>query len=190
MTYTIADAARRFFGVDFADLARREQAVVGHFVRRQRTSRDIGRALEERLTLGEKLADRVAAFGGSWAFILFFSGVLLCWVALNSWLLPHVGEPSFDPYPYILLNLVLSMLAAFQAPVILMSQNRQAAKDRATAAHDYEVNLKAEMEIMLLHEKLDALRQQQLDELLRLQTAQLDLLRELMDGRARSAPTE
>jgi uncharacterized membrane protein len=179
MKYTIADAARRFFGADLADLARREQEVLGHFVRRQHTSRDIHKALEERLTFGEWLADRVAAFGGSWGFILFFSGVLLCWVALNSWLLPRAGELSFDPYPYILLNLVLSMLAAFQAPVILMSQNRQAAKDRATAAHDYEVNLKAELEIMLLHEKLDSLRQRQWEDLLRLQAEQLDLLRQL-----------
>ena len=99
----------------------------------------------------------MAAVGGSWAFIIGFGAVIVGWVGLNSILLTRMGEP-FDPYPYIFLNLLLSMLAAIQAPVIMMSQNRQAEKDRLAATHDYEVNLKAEIEIMALHDKLDQLR--------------------------------
>src|SRR5689334_20164279 len=103
-------------------------------------------AFEPELKFGERLADRVAAFGGSWTFIIIFWLALIAWVVLNSYVLRDSGE-SFDPYPYILLNLFLSMLAAFQAPIIMMSQNRQAAKDRQQAARDYEVNRRAEIEI-------------------------------------------
>lgn len=105
----------------------------------------------DQLTFGQRLADRVAALGGSWTFISLFGAVLFLWIALNWFLLLRLNS-TFDPYPYILLNLVLSMLAAIQAPVILMSQNRQAHRDRLDAEHDYEVNLKAELEIMALHE--------------------------------------
>jgi uncharacterized membrane protein len=108
-------------------------------------------------TFGERVADRVAAFGGSWRFIISFGIVLLGWILINSvWL---IRTPPFDPYPFILLNLVLSCLAALQAPVIMMSQNRQEAKDRQRAQNDYLINLKAELEIRSLHQKLDALRQ-------------------------------
>ena len=107
----------------------------------------------------------MAKFGGSWAFIMLFAAVLVCWVVLNSYILINYNK-AFDPYPYILLNLFLSMLASIQAPVILMSQNRQGEKDRLNAEHDYEVNLKAELEIMLLHEKVDLLREGQWSELL------------------------
>ena len=117
----------------------------------------------------------MARFGGSWTFVGLFAAVMLAWVALNALLLVNRGR-TFDPYPYILLNLFLSMLAAIQAPVILMSQNRQSEKDRISAEHDYEVNLKAELEIMLLHEKIDALREKQWDELLQIQKEQLMLL--------------
>ena len=103
-------------------------------------------------TLGERLADRVAEFGGSWTFIMIFAGFLFCWAFINSELL---GTKAFDPYPYIFLNLMLSMLAAIQAPIIMMSQNRQAARDRFEASKDYEVNLKAEIELMALHHKID-----------------------------------
>ena len=109
---------------------------------------------EERLTFGERIADKVATFGGSWTFIITFGCVLLVWIVLNSILL---ATRPFDPYPYILLNLVLSMLAALQAPVIMMSQNRQAAKDRLKADLDYEVNMKAELEVAQLHRKIDRL---------------------------------
>lgn len=102
----------------------------------------------------------MAVFGGSWTFILLFGAVLLAWIALNSLILARIAKP-FDPYPFIFLNLVLSALAALQAPVIMMSQNRQAARDRLDARHDYEVNLKAELEILAPHEKLDALCQEQ-----------------------------
>ena len=101
---------------------------------------------------GERIADKIAKLGGSWTFILLFLGFLTVWVAMNVWLL---GRDAFDPYPFIFLNLVLSMIAAIQAPVIMMSQNRQSQRDRLEAAHDYQVNLKAEIEIMALHEKLD-----------------------------------
>jgi uncharacterized membrane protein len=105
-------------------------------------------------TRGERIADKVASFGGSWTFIGIFCVVLVAWMALNTWML---AERAFDPYPYILLNLMLSCLAALQAPVILMSQNRQAARDRRRSEEDYEVNLKAELEIKALHEKIDQL---------------------------------
>jgi len=114
------------------------------------------RSHDEERTRGERLADTVARFGGSWTFIIVFALVLLAWVALNTWIL---AARAFDPYPYILLNLFLSCLASIQAPVILMSQNRQAARDRQRAEQDYEVNLAAELEIKALHEKIDRLSQ-------------------------------
>ncbi len=112
---------------------------------------------EERLTFGQRIADRVAAFGGSWTFIITFAVILLSWVVLNSLIL---AKRAFDEYPYILLNLFLSMLAALQAPVIMMSQNRQSAKDRLKADLDYEVNLKAELEVAQLHRKIDRLNEE------------------------------
>ncbi len=124
-------------------------------------SRDPNLACEEMATFGERIADRIVSFGGSWAFIILFAIVFMVWVALNSFVLMMRGA-AFDPYPYILLNLALSTIAAFQAPIIMMSQNRQATKDRIAAAHAYEVNLKMEMEIDKLHEKIDALRDEQL----------------------------
>jgi len=130
-------------------------------------------------TFGQRAADAVARFGGSWTFIAVFVLVLALWVGLNSWFLLRDGHKPFDPFPYILLNLFLSMLAAIQAPVILMSQNRQAEKDRLTAQHDYEVNLKAELEIMALHEKMDAFKLQ----LVELQQEQLRLLNALCSER-------
>ena len=119
---------------------------------RTQVTRNVNIEAEERLTLGQRLADRVAAFGGSWPFILLFGAVMVLWIAVNTWVL---AERPFDPYPYILLNLVLSMLAALQAPIIMMSQNRQAAKDRLQADLDYRINLKAELEVAHLHKKLD-----------------------------------
>jgi uncharacterized membrane protein len=119
---------------------------------------------EPPLTYGQRVADRVAAFGGSWPFLFCFGAALLGWIFLNSALLGR-WHREFDPYPYILLNLFLSMLAAVQAPVIMMSQNRQAAKDRIQAGHDYAVNLKAELEISELQAKLDAVRADQLHDI-------------------------
>jgi uncharacterized membrane protein len=150
-----------------------ERRVMAHVVRRTRTARDVNAEFDEQMGFGERLADRIATFGGSWSFILMFLAVLLGWIAWNS------ERASFDPYPFILLNLVLSCLAAMQAPVIMMSQNRMAAKDRLDARHDYEVNLKAEMEIMQLHGKLDELQQRAWSQLIELQQAQLEALQRI-----------
>lgn len=139
-------------------------------------STDTNATFDERLTLGQRLADRVAAVGGSWAFIIAFGLFLVVWASINL----ALARRAPDPYPFIFLNLLLSMLAAIQAPIIMMSQNRQAAKDRLVAAHDYEVNLKAELEIMALHDKLDQLRTEQLERLLKKQQEQIDLVAEVL----------
>ena len=140
------------------------------------TSRNINKEFEDSLTPGERWSDRLADFGGSWTFISLFIGLLVIWMGVNSWLL--LTKP-FDPYPYILLNLVLSCLAAIQAPVILMSQNRQEAKDRLRAEHDYEINLKAEIEIRKLHEKIDHLLMHQWQRLMEIQQLQVNLMEEI-----------
>jgi uncharacterized membrane protein len=133
-------------------LDERERRVIARVARRVHTARNLNQVFEERLTFGERLADKVAAVGGSWRFIIGFGLFLVAWAAANT-----VAAISLDPYPFIFLNLLLSMLAAVQAPVIMMSQNRQAAKDRLEAALDYEVNVKAETAIAELHEKMDRL---------------------------------
>lgn len=122
--------------------------------RRAPQIRDVNAVFDEHLTFGERLADRVAAIGGSWTFIIGFGLFLVAWAALNSWVL---ATRAFDPFPFIFLNLMLSMLAALQAPIIMMSQNRQAAKDRLEARLDYETNLRSEAEIASLHDKIDLL---------------------------------
>lgn len=159
----------------------RHRRVIRSFLDRTTISRDLSRALEDDRTFGQRIADRVAAFGGSWTFIFIFSVILLTWVVLNSVLLVR-DNLDFDPFPYILLNLFLSMLAAVQAPVILMSQNRQAAKDRLAAEHDYEVNLKAELEVRLLHEKLDEIREQKWKDLVEMQQNQIKMLQQLLES--------
>jgi len=131
-------------------------------------------APDERTFL-ERLADQVAAIGGSWGFIFGFFVVLVGWVLLNSTI---IGKNAFDPYPYIFLNLLLSMLAAIQAPVIMMSQNRAAAKDRLAAEHDYVVNLRSELEVMHLHDKLDSMRERELEGLIKGQTETIELLKQ------------
>jgi len=131
---------------------------------------------EEQLTRGQRWADRMATFGGSWAFIGVFGFVLLVWMVLNVVVL--VGR-AFDPYPFILLNLVLSCLAAVQAPVIMMSQNRQESRDRQRAEHDYQVNLKAELEIRHLHQKMDHLLSKQWERLAEIQQIQMELISEI-----------
>jgi uncharacterized membrane protein len=154
---------------------KRSKAHVEQSIAEKRTISRSLPAMDDDATIGQRAADAVARFGGSWAFIGVFALVLAVWVALNSWLLLRDGHKPFDPFPYILLNLMLSMLAAIQAPVILMSQNRQGEKDRLTALHDYEVNLKAELEIMALHKKMDEFKVQ----LLEMQQEQLRLLNAL-----------
>jgi uncharacterized membrane protein len=158
-TTTIADLARQLLDLDEGELEEQEKRVIERAVKRLAVSRNVDEELAEKATLGQRVADKVAAVGGSWGFIIGFGLVILAWVALNSVVL---ASRAFDPYPYILLNLMLSMLASIQAPVILMSQNRQAARDRLVAGHDYEVNLKAEIEIAALHEKLDEIRANEL----------------------------
>jgi len=152
--------------------------VLHHWLQRRPIARDPNLAFEEGLTLGDRAADRIASFGGSWTFVGIFVFAMALWIGANL----VAGRPV-DPFPFILLNLALSCVAALQAPVIMMSQNRQASKDRIDAQHDYEVNLKAEMEIANLHLKLDELREQQWSQLLELQTRQLELLQQLAGRR-------
>jgi uncharacterized membrane protein len=136
-------------------------------------SKNINIEFEQELTLGEHLADKIAKFGGSWGFIMVFTTFFLLWIAINSFML--TWKP-FDPYPFILLNLFLSCLAAIQAPIIVMSQNRQEAKDRLRSEHDFSINLKAELEIRHLHEKMDHLLMNQWQRLLEIQEIQMDLM--------------
>ena len=149
-------------------LSKRERRVIGAIARHRHATPDVNRAIAENETAGERIADRVARFGGSWTFILLFIGFLVAWIALNTVLI-RAMDGGFDLYPFIFLNLMLSMVAALQAPIILMSQNRQAARDRIAAALDYEVNLKAEIEIMALHENLEALGIGHLEHMLHVQ---------------------
>jgi uncharacterized membrane protein len=130
-----------------SEMGESEKLVLKKVVQRLHVSRNTNKQFDSELTFGQRLADKIAAFGGSWPFIILFLSALVGWIVLNSLILARWGK-SFDPYPYILLNLFLSMLASLQAPVIMMSQNRQGIKDRIDAAHDYEVNLKAEVEIL------------------------------------------
>ncbi len=174
------DIAEKLLGVPYESLDERSKKVARHIAGRKHIARNTEKEFDAGTTLGQRAADAVATFGGSWTFILIFAAVLVVWVGLNSFILVKYDK-IFDPYPYILLNLFLSMLAAIQAPIILMSQNRQAEKDRLNAEHDYEVNLKAELEIMLLHEKVDLLREVQWGELLAIQKEQLSLLAALID---------
>jgi uncharacterized membrane protein len=176
----VHDTAEKLFRAKYEELTELEKHVAHHITERTPISKNVVQDLSERLTLGQRMADQVASFGGSWVFISIFMGVMVIWILLNSFILIKLRN-SFDPYPYILLNLVLSMLAAIQAPIILMSQNRQAFKDRLSAEHDYEVNLKAELEIIGLHEKVDSLREKQWSELISIQQEQLGLLRQLLE---------
>jgi uncharacterized membrane protein len=177
--------AEQLLDTGLDQLPERERRVISRVAERSQISRDVNSAFDEKQTFGDRLADRVARFGGSWTFIVLFLGTLVAWAVLNSVVLAWYSA-AFDPYPYIFLNLMLSTLAALQAPVILMSQNRQATRDRLAAGHDYEVNLKAELEIMGLHEKLDRIRSQHLEELLRTQQEQLGLLAQLAGAKGRA----
>jgi len=139
-------------------------------------ARHVESTFDQQWSFGERLADKIASFGGSWSFLITFGVLLVAWVVVNSVVL--VARP-FDPYPFILLNLILSCLAAIQAPIIMMSQNRQEAKDRLRSQHDYQVNLKAELEIRHLHEKVDHLLRHQWERLAEIQEVQIELLSEL-----------
>jgi uncharacterized membrane protein len=154
MNSEIRNLAQQLLHAGIEQLPERDRRVIARVARRLQT-RNLNQVFEERLTIGQRLADRVAVVGGSWGFISGFGLFLLVWALVNGVLLV---KHALDPYPFIFLNLLLSMLAAVQAPVIMMSQNRQAAKDRLAAALDYEVNLKAEIAIAELHAKMDRLQ--------------------------------
>jgi uncharacterized membrane protein len=159
------------------ELTALEEDVVESLKEHEILTRDVNAEFERVLTLGERIADRVADVGGSWVFIGTFFAVLVVWITVNSHLLVH---RPFDPYPFILLNLVLSCLAAIQAPVIMMSQNRQEAKDRLRSEHDYRINLKAELEIRHLNSKMDQLLTHQWQRLLEIQRIQTQLMDEIV----------
>ncbi|WP_295842735.1 DUF1003 domain-containing protein [uncultured Xanthomonas sp.] len=169
--------ARQLLQTELDKLSEAEREVVERFIAKRHVARDIVKQADRDRSLGERVADRVAEIGGSWTFIIGFCVVLLGWIALNSLVLAH----AFDPYPYILLNLCLSCLAAIQAPVIMMSQNRQAAVDRLRAQNDYEVNIKSELEILQVHEKLNQLREQDWATLVDQQNRQIAMLQQLLE---------
>ena len=158
------------------ELSSLEQDVVRSLREHELLSSNIDATFEQKWTFGERLADKIASFGGSWAFLICFGVFLILWIGMNSLVL--LWRPP-DPYPFIFLNLILSCVAAIQAPIIMMSQNRQEDKDRIRSQHDYQVNLKAELEIRNLHEKVDHLLSHQWERLVQIQELQLELLSEL-----------
>ena len=158
-------------------LSQLEKEVIEALHKNQTISDNVDQSVEENLTYGQRLADKIASFGGSWTFIISFFIVLFSWIGLNIFFFTR----PFDPFPFILLNLILSCLAALQAPVIMMSQNRQEEKDRERSKHDYQVNLKAELEIRMLHEKMDHLILNQQQRLFEIQQIQIDMLKEISD---------
>ncbi|MBE0579294.1 DUF1003 domain-containing protein [Devosia sp.] len=187
MTDTSSDklirAAERFLGKGETALTDVERQVLEQTIGKKALALDTSTVFDEKSTFGQRLADGVASFGGSWTFLISFGIVLLGWVGIN--LLLSRSAP--DPYPFIFLNLLLSMVAAVQAPIIMMSQNRQAAKDRLVTSHDYECNLKAEIEIMALHDKVDQLRNDDLKQLIGKQQEQIELLTRLVESHMAAA---
>jgi len=165
---------------ELGELSTLDNEVIESLQQHEILSSDLIKQFETKLTFGQRLSDRIATFGGSWRFIILFGAVLFAWIILNGILLLNRG---FDPYPFILLNLILSCLAAIQAPIIMMSQNRAEARDRLRAENDYKINLKAELEIRHLHEKIDHLLRRQYNRLFEIQQIQIELLEEI--GRKR-----
>jgi uncharacterized membrane protein len=161
---------------EIGELSALDQEVVESLEQHEILSSDIEKQFEKKLTFGERLSDQIASFGGSWRFIILFGVVLVLWIVLNAALLLNRG---FDPYPFILLNLILSCLAAMQAPIIMMSQNRAELRDRLRSENDYKINLKAELEIRHLHEKIDHLLRRQYNRLFEIQQIQVELLEEI-----------
>jgi uncharacterized membrane protein len=179
-TQDLTGLSTRWLGKAWEHTSAAERAVLTQIHRREHTARAPSDRKDDDRTFGERVADGMARLGGSWTFIGIFMVFLGIWVTTNVWLL---RAHPFDPYPFIFLNLLLSMLAALQAPVIMMSQNRHAERDRAAAEHDYKVNLKAELEIMALHDKLDQIRVEHLEKILDAQGEQIALLRRLLETR-------
>jgi uncharacterized membrane protein len=171
-TRFVADLLERERG----ELTELDRQVVESLAREATVARDVEAAWDTRRTAGERVADVVADFGGSWTFIISFFAVLVVWMGFNVW---SASRQVFDPYPFILLNLVLSCLAAIQAPIIMMSQKRQEAKDRLRSENDYRVNLKAELEIRHLQEKMDHLINRQWERLAEIQQIQLEIMQDL-----------
>ncbi|HEV3409103.1 MAG TPA: DUF1003 domain-containing protein [Chthoniobacterales bacterium] len=163
---------------ELGELTALEQQVIESLRERELLSANIDAQFDRKLTVGEWCSDKIAEFGGSWKFIILFALILVTWIAVNAFVL---ANRAFDPYPFILLNLVLSCVAALQAPIIMMSQNRVEARDRVRAEHDYKINLKAELEIRHLHEKMDHLLKSVVARLFETQQIQLDLLREMAE---------
>ena len=161
---------------EIGELSALDQEVIASLEQHEILSSDIEKQFIKKLTFGARLSDRIAEFGGSWKFLISFGAVLLIWIAINGVIL---ATRAFDPFPFILLNLILSCLAAVQAPVIMMSQNRAEARDRLRAENDYKVNLKAELEIRHLHEKIDHLLRRQYNRLFEIQQIQIELLEEI-----------
>lgn len=158
------------------ELSKLETDVIQKLTDYETISTNIEKEFVTQLTFGERMSDSLASFGGSWRFIIIFAVILLSWIAINSYFL--LSHP-FDPYPFILLNLILSCLAAIQAPIIMMSQNRQEARDRRRAEEDYKINLKSELELRQLHQKVDHLLIQQWERMVEIQELQLEVLEEL-----------
>jgi uncharacterized membrane protein len=181
------EIARKLLETEIENLHPDERQAVEQFVNRGRVARNVLREFDERLSFGQRVADQVASFGGSWTFIFIFLGGLILWMIFNTFVLT---QQAFDPFPYILLNLILSCIAALQAPVIMMSQNRMAEKDRVQAKHDYEVNIKAELEILQIQEKINELRERDWIALIEMQQRQIELLERLLseaDARTKQA---
>jgi uncharacterized membrane protein len=181
-THHLLQTLEHRLGLGSDAASERKRRILKHVADRTVVSRDMSQEGTEKETFGVWLADKVAEFGGSWTFIMIFVAFLVSWAVLNTIILV---TGALDPYPFIFLNLLLSMVAALQAPIIMMSQNRQSQKDRLTAQHDYEVNLKAELEIMALHEKVDQLRNDQLVQMLAKHDEQIKLLTQLCDAKAK-----
>ena len=176
MPVTRTETARKFLAKEVEKLSEQEREIINRFINRGRVARNVAHEFEERLTLGQRVADRFAEVMGSWPFIITQSVILIFWVVLN--VTAYIKH--WDPYPFILLNLALSFQAAYAAPIIMMSQNRQAEKDRLQTKNDYDVDLKAEMEIMQLHEKLNELRDTYWSDLIRMQQRQIEMLDQLV----------
>jgi uncharacterized membrane protein len=176
------DYVKEVLQEEIGELSALDHEVIESLQQHEILSSDISKQFEKKLTFGERLSDRIAEFGGSWKFLITFGVVILVWIGANAVLL---ATRAFDPYPFILLNLILSCLAAVQAPIIMMSQNRAEARDRLRAENDYKVNLKAELEIRHLHEKIDHLLRRQYNRLFEIQQIQIELLEEL--GRKRKS---
>lgn len=162
--------------LDKGELTKMDNEVLQSLVKHDLLSKNVDDELDDKITFGERLADKIAEFGGSWRFIIFFGCFIFIWILIN---VLFLANNAYDPYPFILLNLILSCLAALQAPVIMMSQNRMEAKDRKRALNDYKINLKAELEIRHLHEKIDHLIMKQMAHLNEIQQIQIDLLKEI-----------